>query len=46
MREAAQQAGDCDRMQLWAGQSAKVAQNQPAATIVHRLWKDASQLPS
>src|SRR2546430_5687920 len=33
MREAAQQAGDSDRMQLWAGQSAKLAQNQPAGTI-------------
>jgi nitronate monooxygenase len=46
MREAAQQAGDSDRMQLWAGQSAKLAQNQPAGTIAQQLWKDASQLLS
>lgn len=46
MREAAQQAGDSDRMQLWAGQSAKLAQNQPAGTIARQLWKDASQLLS
>jgi len=44
MREAAQQAGDSERMQLWAGQSAKLAQNQPAGTIAQRLWKDAIQL--
>ncbi len=46
MREAAQQAGDSDRMQLWAGQSAKLAQNQPAGAIAQQLWKDASQLLS
>jgi nitronate monooxygenase len=44
MREAAQQAGDSERMQLWAGQSAKLAQNQPAGTIAQQLWKDALQL--
>jgi hypothetical protein len=30
MREAAQKAGDADRMQLWTGQSARVAQDQSA----------------
>lgn len=44
MRESAQQAGDSERMQLWAGQSAKLAQNQPAGTIVQQQWKDALQL--
>jgi nitronate monooxygenase len=44
MREAAQQAGDADRMQLWAGQAAKLAQNQHAAVISQQLWEDASRL--
>ena len=44
MREAAQKAGDSDRMQLWAGQSAKLAQAQSASTIVQQLWEDASRL--
>lgn len=46
MREAARQTGDSDRMQLWAGQSAKLAQNQPAGTIAKPLWRDASSLLS
>ena len=46
MRELAEQAGDSDRMQLWAGQSAKLAQNQSAMTISQRLWKDALELLS
>jgi nitronate monooxygenase len=44
MREAAQKAGDSDRMQLWAGQSAKLARNEPAGTIAQQLWEDASRL--
>lgn len=44
MRKAAQRAGDADRMQLWAGQSAKLARDQPAGTIVQELWEDASRL--
>src|SRR3984893_6392810 len=44
MREAAQQAGDADRMQLWAGQAAKLAPNQPAGTISQELWEQASRL--
>ncbi len=43
MREAAQKAGDADRMQLWAGQAAKLARDQPAGTIVQGLWEDASR---
>ena len=46
MREAAQNAGDDDRMQLWAGQSAKLAQDQPAGVLCQRLWEDAWQLLS
>jgi nitronate monooxygenase len=44
MREAAQKAGDADRMQLWAGQAAKLARNQPAGTISQELWDEASRL--
>ncbi len=44
MREAAQKTGDADRMQLWAGQAAKLARNQPAGTISQQLWEDASRL--
>jgi nitronate monooxygenase len=44
MREAAQKAGDADRMQLWAGQAAKLARNQPAGTISQELWEAASRL--
>jgi nitronate monooxygenase len=44
MREAAQKAGDADRMQLWAGQSAKLALAEPAGTICQKLWEDASRL--
>jgi nitronate monooxygenase len=44
MREAAQKAGDADRMQLWAGQAAKLAQDQPAGAIAQQLWGDASRL--
>jgi nitronate monooxygenase len=43
MREAAQKAGDADRMQLWAGQSAKLATAEPAGTIARQLWEDALQ---
>ena len=44
MREAARKTGDADRMQLWAGQAAKLAQAQPAATIVQQLWEGAQRL--
>ena len=44
MRDAAQKAGDADRMQLWAGQSARLARNDPAATIIQQLWQDARGL--
>jgi len=44
MREAAQKAGDADRMQLWAGQSAKLARDEPAGIICQQLWKDATRL--
>jgi len=44
MREAATKAGDSDRMQLWAGQSAKLAQNQPAGLLCEQLWESAARL--
>jgi nitronate monooxygenase len=44
MREAAQKAGNAERMQLWAGQSAKLARNEPAGTICQQLWEEASRL--
>jgi len=44
MRKAAGEAGDIQRMQAWAGQSAAMARAEPAAGIVHRLWRDASEL--
>jgi nitronate monooxygenase len=44
MRTAASIAGDTDRMQTWAGQSAKLARTQPAAEIVRELWAEAAQL--
>lgn len=44
MREAAQKAGDAERMQLWAGQSAKLAQARPAGDLCQQLWADACRL--
>jgi nitronate monooxygenase len=44
MREEAQRTGDADRMQLWAGQAAKLARDEPAGTIVQQLWEGASRL--
>jgi nitronate monooxygenase len=44
MREAAHKAGDADRMQMWAGQAAKLARNQPAGVITQELWEEASRL--
>jgi len=44
MREAAIKAGDIDRMQAWAGQSARLAQNRPAGEVVAALWSGAKTL--
>ena len=44
MREAAQRTGDAERMQMWAGQAARLAQVQPAAIITQQLWEDAWKL--
>jgi len=42
MREEAAKAGDSERMQMWAGQSAKLAQAKPASHLVRELWDEAS----
>lgn len=44
MRTEAQKSGDADRMQLWAGQAAKLAQTQPASIVCEQLWEGASRL--
>jgi nitronate monooxygenase len=44
MRADAARAGDIDRMQAWAGQSAGLARNAPAGEIVSTLWEDARAL--
>ena len=44
MRDAGTKAGDVDRMQAWAGQSARLAQAEPAGAIVTSLWDSARGL--
>lgn len=44
MRESARKTGDAERMQMWAGQSAKLARAEPAGTIVQQLWAGALAL--
>jgi nitronate monooxygenase len=44
MRNAAQQAGDVQRMQAWAGQAAAMARAEPAADIVRSVWTGAQKL--
>jgi nitronate monooxygenase len=41
MRDAATKAGDIDRMQAWAGQSAALAAARPAGDIARDLWDAA-----
>jgi nitronate monooxygenase len=40
MRTAAAKAGDVDRMQAWAGQSARLASAEPAGPLLRRLWHE------
>ncbi|MGA8595387.1 MAG: hypothetical protein WB676_11650 [Bryobacteraceae bacterium] len=44
MRESAPKATNAERMQMWAGQAAKLARAEPAGIIVQQLWDDASRL--
>jgi len=46
MRDDAMKTGDTERMQMWAGQAAKLAQAQPAGELAQQLWAEASQLLS
>src|SRR5690348_5801648 len=45
MRSAAQRENDLQRMQAWAGQSAKLARALPAAELVRNAWEEAQALP-
>lgn len=44
MRNEARNAGDPERMQMWAGQSAKLASTDPAGQLTQRLWQEAARL--
>jgi nitronate monooxygenase len=44
MRQDALQAGDIERMQAWAGQSAALARAEPAGDVVSRLWDEGRSL--
>jgi nitronate monooxygenase len=44
MRLDAQKAGDVQRMQTWAGQSARLARNESASVIAERMWSEAEAL--
>jgi nitronate monooxygenase len=44
MRLDAQQRGDLQRMQAWAGQSAALARNEPATAAAERIWNEAREL--
>src|SRR5438876_6349746 len=44
MRLEAQTAGDVQRMQVWAGQSAALARAESASAITGRVWSEAQAL--
>lgn len=44
MRAEAQKAGDVQRMQAWAGQSAALSSAEPAGELTLRLWREAREL--
>jgi nitronate monooxygenase len=44
MRLEAQKAGDVQRMQAWAGQSAALARTESASIITERVWSEAQTL--
>ena len=46
MREDAVRTGDAERMQMWAGQSARLASGLPAPVVTRQLWEEASRLLS
>ena len=46
MRESAAKEGKIDRMQMWAGQAAKLARTEPAGRVATDLWDQAQSLIS
>jgi nitronate monooxygenase len=44
MRSEALRAGDVERMQAWAGQSARLARAEPAGKVVQDIWDGARKL--
>lgn len=44
MRAEAAKVGDLNRMQVWAGQAARLATTEPAAELVRRLWDETQAL--
>jgi nitronate monooxygenase len=46
MRDEAARASDAERMQMWAGQSARLARTDSATTITKELWDETAKLLS
>jgi len=44
MRTEAQKVGDASRMQVWSGQSARLARAEPAGEVVQEIWNGARSL--
>lgn len=44
MREDAKKSGDMDRMQMWAGQGARLARSEPAGALTAEVWDEALRL--
>ncbi len=44
LRAAAEAAGNTAAMQMWAGQSARLASAEPAGALTARLWQEAQAL--
>jgi len=44
MRLDAQKRGDVQRMQAWAGQSARLARNESATVVAEKIWSEAREL--
>jgi nitronate monooxygenase len=44
MRRDAERANDVERMQVWAGQAARLARAEPAGNIVRDIWKETREL--
>jgi len=44
MRAQAAETGDVQRMQAWAGQSARLGRAEPAGRLVRHMWEGALAL--